>query len=43
MPAVGAVLDYARIVKDHALLRRLLDTTREIQDDVAAHRGEPAS
>ena len=41
VPAVGAVLDYARIVKDHALLRSLLSATRDIQEDVLAHRGEP--
>ena len=41
VPAVGAVLDYARIVKDHALLRSLLGATRDIQEDVLAHRGEP--
>ena len=40
VPAVGAVLDYARIVKEHSLLRSILKATREIQDDVAAHRGE---
>jgi replicative DNA helicase len=40
VPAVGAVLDYARIVKEHSLLRSILSATREIQDDVAAHRGE---
>ena len=40
VPAVGAVLDYARIVKEHALLRSVLKATREIQDDVAAHRGD---
>jgi replicative DNA helicase len=40
VPAVGAVLDYARIVKEHSLLRSVLRATREIQDDVAAHRGE---
>jgi replicative DNA helicase len=40
VPAVGAVLDYARIVKEHSLLRSVLKATREIQDDVAAHRGE---
>jgi replicative DNA helicase len=34
------VLDYARIVKEHSLLRSILSATREIQDDVAAHRGE---
>ena len=41
VPAVGAVLDYARIVKDHALLRSLLSATRDIQEEVLAHRGEP--
>jgi replicative DNA helicase len=41
VPAVGAVLDYARIVKENALLRRLLATTRDIQEEVLAHRGEP--
>jgi replicative DNA helicase len=40
VPAVGAVLDYARIVKEHSLLRSVLKATRDIQDDVAAHRGE---
>ena len=40
VPAVGAVLDYARIVKEHSLLRSVLKATREIQDDVASHRGE---
>jgi replicative DNA helicase len=41
VPAVGAVMHYARIVRDDALLRSLLGTTREIQDEVLAHRGEP--
>jgi replicative DNA helicase len=41
VPAVGAVMDYARIVRDDALLRSLLSTTREIQGQVLAHRGEP--
>jgi replicative DNA helicase len=41
VPAVGAVLDYARIVKENALLRSLLSATRDIQDEVLAHRGEP--
>lgn len=40
VPALGAVLDYARIVKEHALLRSILSTTREIQDDVLGHHGE---
>src|SRR5918995_4929254 len=41
VPAVGAVLDYARIVRDDALMRGILDTTRRIQAEVLAHRGEP--
>ena len=41
VPAVGAVLDYARIVKENSLLRSLLSATRHIQDEVLAHRGEP--
>jgi replicative DNA helicase len=41
VPAVGAVLDYARIVRDDALMRGILDTTRQIQAEVLAHRGEP--
>ena len=40
VPAVGAVLDYARIVKEHSLLRSVLKATREIQDDVATHRAD---
>jgi replicative DNA helicase len=41
VPAVGAVLDYARIVKENSLLRSLLAATRDIQDEVISHRGEP--
>ena len=41
VPAVGNVLHYARIVKDYAILRRVLGTSREIQDEVMAHRGDP--
>jgi replicative DNA helicase len=41
VPAVGAVLDYARIVRDDALMRGILDTTRKIQAEVLAHRGDP--
>jgi replicative DNA helicase len=41
VPAVGAVMHYAKIVHDHALLRNLLYTTRDIQGEVLAHRGEP--
>ncbi|MGZ4201017.1 MAG: replicative DNA helicase [Thermoleophilaceae bacterium] len=39
VPAAGNVRHYARIVKQHALLRRLLDTTREVQDDVYSFSG----
>jgi replicative DNA helicase len=41
VPAAGAVRDYARIVRDHAMLRRLLDAAREIQDKVAMDGGDP--
>jgi replicative DNA helicase len=41
VPAVGAVLDYARIVRDDSLMRGILETTRQIQAEVLAHRGEP--
>jgi replicative DNA helicase len=41
VPAVGNVLHYARIVKEYALLRRLLSTTRDIQDEVMGHAGDP--
>jgi replicative DNA helicase len=41
VPAAGNVRQYARIVKDHSLLRRLLDTTRGIQDNVFSFSGEP--
>ena len=41
VPSVGAFMHYARIVHDHALLRSLLYTTRDIQGEVLAHRGEP--
>jgi len=40
VPAVGNVLHYARIVKEYALLRRLLGATREIQDEVVSHGGD---
>jgi replicative DNA helicase len=39
--AAANVRHYAKIVKDHAMLRRLLSTTREVQDRVFSHRGEP--
>jgi replicative DNA helicase len=41
VPTAGNVRQYARIVKDHALMRRLLDTTRGIQQDVFDFAGEP--
>jgi replicative DNA helicase len=41
VPAVGNVLHYARIVKDYALLRRVLGTSREIQEEATSHRGDP--
>ena len=41
VPSAGNVRHYARIVKDHALMRRLLDTTRRIQDDVFTFDGPP--
>jgi replicative DNA helicase len=39
VPAAGNVRHYARIVKEHALMRRLLSTTREIQDQVFSFQG----
>jgi replicative DNA helicase len=41
VPAAGNARHYARIVKDNALLRRLLTATYEIQADVAGHASEP--
>jgi replicative DNA helicase len=41
VPAVGAVMDYARIVRDDALLRSVLTTTREIQNAALSQRGDP--
>ncbi len=40
VPAAGNVRHYARIVKQHALLRKLLDAARETQDEVYAHAGD---
>ena len=42
VPAAGNARHYAKIVKEHALLRRLLDTTREIQEKALAVKGEPS-
>src|SRR5918997_975496 len=39
--ALGHYVQYARIVKNQAILRRLVDTTRGIQEEVLAHRGDP--
>jgi replicative DNA helicase len=41
VPAAGAVRDYARIVREHAMLRRLLDAAREITERVSARGGDP--
>ena len=41
VPSAGNVRHYGRIVKNHALMRRLLDTTRGIQDDVFTFQGQP--
>src|SRR5256714_9423881 len=41
VPAAANARQYGRIVKEHAMLRRLLDTTRGIQDDVFSFAGEP--
>ena len=40
VPVAANAAHYARIVKDHALERRLLDTTREIQERVYAAHGD---
>ena len=42
VPSAGNVRNYAKIVKEHALMRRLLDEARKIQDDVFSFQGEPA-
>jgi replicative DNA helicase len=39
--AAGNVVHYGRIVKNHAILRRLLVTTHGIQEQVMGFRGEP--
>jgi replicative DNA helicase len=41
VPTPGHARQYARIVKEHSLMRRLLDTARTIQDDVLAFSGNP--
>jgi replicative DNA helicase len=42
VPAAGNVRHYARIVKEHALMRRLLNEARKIQDDVFSFQGPPS-
>ena len=41
VPAIGAVRDYAKIVRDHSILRGLLTAAREIQERVATESGDP--
>ncbi len=41
VPTVGNLRRYGKIVKEHALLRRLLTTTYEIQASVHTHDAEP--
>ncbi len=41
VPAAGHARQYARIVREHALMRRLLTTTYEIQESVAQQQGAP--
>jgi replicative DNA helicase len=41
VPTPGHARQYARIVKEHALMRRLLETARTIQDDVLSFSGNP--
>jgi len=39
VPAAGHVRHYARIVKEHALRRRVLDAARDLQDEVFTFQG----
>jgi replicative DNA helicase len=41
VPAAGHARRYAQIVREHALLRRLLKSTYEIQESVLTHAGQP--
>jgi replicative DNA helicase len=41
VPSAGNLRHYARIVRDHSLLRRLLTTTMEIQASVLQHEAAP--
>jgi replicative DNA helicase len=40
--AAGNAPYYARIVQGHSIMRRLLDTARDLQEQVHTHTGEPA-
>ena len=41
VPAAGNARHYAKIVKEHAMLRNLLDEARDIQEQVFSFSGEP--
>jgi replicative DNA helicase len=41
VPTPGHARHYARIVKEHSLMRRLLETARTIQEEVLAFSGDP--
>ena len=41
VPGLGAIRRYAQIVREHALMRRLLTTTYEIQASVLNHEAAP--
>ena len=41
MPGLGGIRRYAQIVREHALMRRLLSTTYEIQASVLNHAAAP--
>jgi replicative DNA helicase len=41
VPAAGHARHYARIVKDHAQMRRLIEATRQIQENATTFSGPP--
>ena len=41
VPSVHAVRDYAKIVREHSILRKLLAAAREIQERVSTEGGDP--
>ena len=41
VPSVHAVRDYAKIVREHSILRKLLAAAREIQERVTTEGGDP--